>query len=165
MTKCSFYERGGMNRTGRASLEDVDALLVIDMQNSFLKPGGGLYASHGAPMIKIPSTTERVAEAVRMAQESAIPVIYTRHCYRPGWVDAGARTMRMFDRLGIKPLLAGSWDADIVDELTPAEDALIVDKARMDAFTGTSLETLLRGIGTRRIALTGVVTNACVEST
>jgi ureidoacrylate peracid hydrolase len=154
-----------MTRTGAAALEGVDALLVIDMQNSFLKPGGGLYAAHGDPMIDIPRTTEQVGQAVQLATAGATPVIYTRHCYRPGWVDAGERTLRLFDRLGHKPLLAGTWDADVVDELAPPADALIIDKARMDAFIGTALETLLRGLGARRIALTGVVTNACVEST
>jgi nicotinamidase-related amidase len=62
-------------------------------------------------------------------------------------------------------LAAGSWDAEIVDELDCRADDLKVDKVRHDAFQWTSLEPLLRGLGVGRLMICGVVTNLCVEST
>jgi nicotinamidase-related amidase len=41
----------------------------------------------------------------------------------------------------------------------------VVDKARLDAFYNTTLDTLPRSMGVKRVAAAGVVTNACVETT
>jgi len=41
----------------------------------------------------------------------------------------------------------------------------VVDKVRFDAFQWTSLEPLLRGLGVDELAVCGVVTNICVETT
>jgi len=41
----------------------------------------------------------------------------------------------------------------------------VVDKVRFDAFQWTSLEPLLRGLGVAELAVCGVVTNLCVETT
>lgn len=145
--------------------DQSDALLVIDMQNSFLKPDGVMYGNRGAPMIDIDSVVEANVRAIELANSRALPVIYTRHCYRPGYVDAGAHTRRLVESLAEKPLLAGSWDAAVIDELAAPSDAVFVDKTRMDAFVGTDLELMLRGLGASRLILAGVVTNACVETT
>jgi ureidoacrylate peracid hydrolase len=52
-----------------------------------------------------------------------------------------------------------------VDDLECGPEDLVVDKVRFDAFQWTSLEPLLRGLGVRELAVCGVVTNLCVEST
>ena len=51
-----------------------------------------------------------------------------------------------------KSLAAGSWDADIVDELTPAENDFIIDKNRYSAFYGTGLEPILTSLGVGSLA-------------
>lgn len=143
----------------------ADALLVIDMQNSFLHPDGVMRAHRGRSLIDVEGTIGRNVEAVRLASAHSLPVIFTRHCYRKGYVDAGSRTTRLVASMGAEPLLSGSWDADVVDELSPTAGAIVVDKTRMDAFHGTDLEVVLRGIGASRLLLSGIVTNACVETT
>lgn len=62
-------------------------------------------------------------------------------------------------------MLPGSWDSAVVDGLRATESDLYVDKARMDAFYNTDLELLLRGLSAERLAVSGIVTNACVETT
>ena len=42
---------------------------------------------------------------------------------------------------------------------------LLVPKARLDAFHNTGLDTLLRSMGVTRLAIAGIITNACVETT
>jgi nicotinamidase-related amidase len=73
--------------------------------------------------------------------------------------------MGLFASMDAEPLVRGTWDADIVDELKPGPLAAVVDKTRMDAFHNTDLEVLIRGIGASRLVVTGIVTNACVETT
>lgn len=142
----------------------ADVLLVIDMQNSFLHPQGGMYAATGAPLINIEQTVLANRRAVEAAQAAGVPVIYTRHGFRPGYVDAGVLSLDAYATAGAAPLVTGTWDCDVVDEL-PVEGAHFVDKARMDAFYNTSLELVLRGLRATRLAVSGIVTNACVETT
>lgn len=146
-------------------LDEADALLVIDMQNSFLHPDGAMRAHRGRQLYDIDGTIARNARLMQEARAHALPVVLTRHCYRPGYVDAGRRTIGLFDRMGAEPLVAGSWDAAVIDELAGASDAMTVDKTRMDAFHHTDLEVVLRGLAATRLLITGIVTNACVETT
>ncbi|MGI5159277.1 cysteine hydrolase family protein [Microbispora sp. CA-102843] len=142
----------------------ADALLVIDMQNSFLHPKGALYRAKGAPLIEIEATVNANRRAIEAAKAAGVPVIFTRQCYRPDYVDAGRQSPKNYPLASDDALIEGSWDYAIVDEL-PVDNALFVDKPRMDAFYNTSLEVLLRGLSVSRLAIGGVVTNACVETT
>ena len=106
------------------------------------------------------------AVAVGQARGAGIPVVFTRHVYRPGRPDeGGALTRNSPDLAEIDGLAAGSWDAEVCAELGCGPDDLVVDKVRFDAFQWTSLEPLLRGLGVTRLMICGVVTNICVEST
>ena len=106
------------------------------------------------------------AVAVAQARRAAIPVVFTRHVYRPGRPDEGAALVRNSPALaGVNGLADGFWDAEVVDELGCGPEDLVVDKVRFDAFQWTSLEPLLRGLGVRELVVCGVVTNLCVEST
>ena len=148
-----------------AQLDPLDALLVIDMQNSFCHPDGVMYDALGQPLFEIDKTVKATAEAVAAARAAHVPVVFTRHQYRSGHVDFGPLFPQFRDLLQAKQgLLARTWDADIIDDLELGPSDLVVDKARLDAFYNTSLDTLLRNMGIARIALAGVITNACVET-
>lgn len=146
-------------------LDSTDAVLVIDMQNSFLLPRGAMYQHRGGTLRDPEGTTKRIGEVAAAAAARETPVIYTRHCYRPGYADVGSRTLQLFQSMDAEPLVRGTWDAGIVDELSPGPGAVVVDKTRMDAFYNTDLEVLIRGLGATRLVVTGIVTNACVETT
>lgn len=148
-----------------AVLDNADAVLVIDMQNGLLRPEGTMYQYRGRVLLDVDRTITRTAEVVAAATTRDLPVIYTRHCYRPGYPDADPNSAQLFKSMGTEPLLRGSWDATIVDELSPGPGAFVVDKTRFDAFQGSDLELLLRGIRANRLVVTGVVTNVCVETT
>ena len=106
------------------------------------------------------------AVAVAQARGAAIPVVFTRHVYRPGRADEGAALARNSPALaGVSGLAAGSWDAAVVDQLGCGPEDMVVDKVRFDAFPWTSLEPLLRGLGVAELVVCGVVTNLCVETT
>jgi len=146
-------------------VDPVDALLVIDMQNSFCHPDGVMYDAVGTPMFEIDETVKATAAAVAAARTAKIPVVFTRHQYRAGHADFGPLFPQFRDLLQAQQgLLAGSWDADVIDELEFSPRDLVVDKARLDAFFNTSLDTLLHSMGVTRIAAAGVLTNACVET-
>jgi len=148
-----------------AQVDPVDALLIIDMQNSFCHPDGVMYDALGQPLFEIDKTVKATADAVSAARAAQVPVVFTRHQYRSGHVDFGPLFPQFRDFLQAKQgLLARTWDTDIIDDLELSPRDLVVDKARLDAFYNTSLDTLLRCMGIARIAVAGVITNACVET-
>ncbi|WP_435158999.1 cysteine hydrolase family protein [Amycolatopsis sacchari] len=143
----------------------MKAMIVVDMQNGFCVPEGSL-PQLGMSLAGVEEAVANAAVAVEAARAQGMPVVFTRHVYRPGFADEGPwLTGRSPDLAAVGGLLAGSWDGDVVNALGRREDDLVVDKCRLDAFQWTSLEPLLRGLGATELVVCGVVTNFCVEST
>lgn len=143
----------------------TQALIVVDMQNGFCHPDGSLPVL-GRGLEDIETAVRGCMDAVASARDAGVPVIFTRHLYRPDYADAGPNFETMGGELRtVGGLLTGSWDGDVIDEMEASASDLIVDKCRYDAFLNTSLDRLLRGLGVTRVAVCGVVTNVCVEST
>ena len=140
-------------------------LLVVDMQNGFCHPDGS-FPRIGRGLEGAMEAVHNAAIAVRQARRARVPVVFTRHVYRPGRPDEGAALIRNSPELaGVAGLAVGTWDGDVCAELDCGPDDLVVDKVRFDAFQWTSLEPLLRGLGVTKLMICGVVTNICVETT
>jgi ureidoacrylate peracid hydrolase len=141
------------------------ALLVVDMQNGFCHPEGS-FTRIDMGLEGAAEAVHNAAIAVAQARRAGIPVVFTRHLYRPGRADEGRALKRNSPALaGVDGLEAGTWDAEVVAELGCGPGDLVVDKVRFDAFQWTSLEPLLRGLGVDELVVCGVVTNICVETT
>jgi len=135
------------------------------MQNGFCHPEGS-FARIGLGLEGADTAVRNAAVAIGQARQAGLPVVYTRHLYRPGRADEGRALKQNSAALaGVNGLAAGTWDADVVDELGCRSGDLIVDKVRFDAFQWTSLEPLLHGLGVAELVVCGVVTNICVETT
>lgn len=147
------------------------ALLVIDMQNLFCHPEGAVATMVG-PLHRIEETVPRVAAAIADARARGDQVVYTRHCYDANYLNAGPNFAGM-NPMGVTGVelmkrgafIAGNWDTAVLDEVAPAAGDTVIDKTRYDAFLGTPLESMLRGLGVEELDLCGVVTNVCVETT
>src|ERR1700722_9455128 len=97
---------------------NIDAFLVIDMQNSFCHPDGVLYEARGAPLANIGETVAATATAVAAARAAPVPIVFTRHQYQAGHADMGPLFPQYHDLLRAKDgLLARSWDVEVIDEL------------------------------------------------
>ena len=141
------------------------ALLVVDMQNGFCHPEGS-FTRIGMGLEGAEEAVRHAAIAVEQARRAGLPVVFTRHLYRPGRADEGRALKENSPALaGLDGLQADTWDAEVVAELGCGPSDLVVDKVRFDAFQWTSLEPLLRGLGVAELAVCGVVTNLCVETT
>lgn len=143
-------------------LDSAPALLVVDMQNSFCHKQG-TFAKLGIPTD--PTTVVPHINELRSAFRAAnVPVYFLRTRYNTDYSDRRGRDRD--DRLEkLQGLIRGSWDAEILDELTPEADETVVDKTRNSGFFRTSLEDTLKGRGINHVILTGVGTDVCVETT
>lgn len=112
------------------------------------------------PTAIIPQINE-LRSAFRAAN---LPIFFLRTGYNADYSDRRGRD-RGDSLEELRGLIRGSWDADMLDELTPGSDERVVDKTRNSGFFRTSLENTLKERGVNHLILTGVGTDVCVEST
>jgi len=58
-----------------------------------------------------------------------------------------------------------SDDAQIIPELAPQNDEIVVTKTTDSALTGTNLRLVLHNMGIKNVVLTGIFTDQCISST
>jgi ureidoacrylate peracid hydrolase len=139
------------------------AFLVVDMTNDFLEPGVPQECPHGREMVP------RLAELATACRAAGIPVIYTSHMHRADGSDMG-RMGERFTHLVDEhrrpiTLIAGTRGVEVVDELAPVGDEIVIRKSRYSSFFNTDLETVLRHHNVTTLIIGGVATNVCCEST
>ena len=147
------------------------AVLLIDLQHDFCSPGGAMARTGLDPTPLRPALSGAVV-LLESAREIGVPVIHVRAEYNtPGnpylseaWLNQARRRWngRYID---VPMCVPGSWGATIVPEVAPRPDETVVVKHRFSAFPGTELDLILRSRGIRTLAVAGVVTYVCVEST
>jgi ureidoacrylate peracid hydrolase len=143
----------------------LDALLVIDMQNSFCHPNGVMRSLAG-PIDALAELVDNLAPTVSEMRSRGVPIVYVRMVFQPNYADADAVFRRLIpEAMRRGALMRGSWDADIIDELAPQSGDAVIDKTRFDGFHSTPLATTLTGLGVRRVGVSGAYTNVCVETT
>jgi nicotinamidase-related amidase len=59
----------------------------------------------------------------------------------------------------------GSKEGEILAEIAPCGDELVLSKTCGSAFRGTNIEYLLRNMGREHVVVVGVVTGSCVQAT
>ena len=135
------------------------ALIVVDMENEFVKPGASFEVEAGRAMLP------KLKEFIGFYRQSGIAVIYTTHVHR----SVGSAMGRFAD---IYPPIAegtglvdGTDGIEIYDEIAPEPGEVIIKKHRYSAFFGTDLDIILRGLGTDTVIVTGVTTENCCHAT
>jgi nicotinamidase-related amidase len=126
------------------------ALVIVDMQNDFVKEGGSLVVPDAE------GTIPAIRGLLDGARRSGTKVVFTQDTHTEGdpewdiWPDHAHE---------------GSWGWQIVGELEPREGEVVIRKVRYDAFYGTHLDHFLRLWGTDTLLLCGTVANICVHYT
>ena len=152
---------------------DIDlkrtAVIIVDMQNTFCKKGGGFDLS-GRDISLIPATYGPIKSIADAARAKKVKVVYIVHRLTPDAREVGPLTR--FRNPAMRPnapnrdrgILEGTWGTEIIDELRPAGDEMVIVKRRFSAFAGTELDMMLKTFDIRYLIFTGVATNICVES-
>jgi nicotinamidase-related amidase len=127
------------------------ALLVLDMQEYFLDE-----QSH-AFIPSAPAILPKIVDIVEAFKQAGRPVIFTRHGNNLDNAGMMAKWWRdLIDPHGAHSQITSSFDLS---------KAMIFDKTQYDAFHNTSLDNCLRDLGCEQVAITGVMTHLCCETT
>ncbi|XP_031090464.1 probable inactive nicotinamidase At3g16190 isoform X1 [Ipomoea triloba] len=135
------------------------ALLVIDMQNDFILPGGPMHVG-GAQAI-VPN----VIKAVEVARNRGIPIIWVVREHDPSGRDAELFRRHLYSPGKPKPTSKGSVGAELVDGLVIEEGDYKLVKTRFSAFFNTNLHSYLQSNGITSLVITGVQTPNCIRQT
>ena len=145
------------------------ALIVVDVQNDFVDPSGGLSVEDA------PSVVPRINVMISVARDEDRLIIYTQDWHpevTPHFAKDG----------GIWPVhcLADSWGAQLYPDLEVVEDAEFVKKGTRgeDGYSGfsmrdpqteiesdTEMESILRQHGVEEVDVVGIATDYCVKET
>src|SRR5262249_22613339 len=106
------------------------AVLVIDMQNDFGAPGG-MFGRAAVPLAAIEAAAAPIERLLPGARRAGMAVVSLTMQFAPDLSDAGAPDAPNYVKhvpLGLgdgRTLIAGSWGAEILPALAPADRDLV----------------------------------------
>lgn len=135
------------------------AVIVVDMQNDFIARGAPMETPMGRELLP------RLQSLLAHARATDMRVIFTAHTHRRDGSDMGVNGdiwPAIAERTG---LVDGEPGAEIVPDLAPRDDDIVIKKHRYSGFYGTDLDMILRTEKIDTVAITGVTTETCCAAT
>ncbi|MHA3703948.1 isochorismatase family protein [Jatrophihabitans sp. YIM 134969] len=139
----------------RLPLGSRPALVVIDMVRAYFEPGAELHLGDD-------SCLKAAADLLDAARQAGIPVVHTKVSFSGGGADGGV----FFRKVGaLKHFVGDGPLGQIMPEVAPREDEVVVVKQYASAFFGTSLVATLTAAHVDTLIVAGVSTSGCVRAT
>lgn len=137
-------------------------LLVIDMQDEFVKP-------HWSPDW-VPEATRMLPQLKNLiahCRKKNIPVIYTVYSNTHNFLDRPKTGKFMPGRYSELDIDFSMFyqDGRVWHELAPVEDEIVIKKSSYGAFYDTPLETILKNMDKDTVIISGTLTNYCCSTT
>lgn len=161
---CSFYYQVCPSDNSELKLEKANtALLVIDLQKVYTK------LANKDPRWK--EFSKRLNETVlpnvkkieALFRKNKQDVIFARIAYhlKDGRDRSLSQKMSGWNNI----LITLDDDSQIIDDLAPINDEIVVTKTTDSALTGTNLRLILNNLGIKNVVCVGILTDQCVAST
>lgn len=149
---------------------DATALLYIDVQNFNTHRNGGEYKDmdiaereheFGYFFDQVESVVLPNMQAIQEAcRKKRLEVMYT--VIRSLTKDGRDRSLDYkITGFNVPP---GSWDGEVVDELAPGDDEIVLPKTSSSVFISTHIDYILRNLGKRQLIICGFLSDQCIES-
>ena len=147
------------------------------MQNDFCHPDGWL-SQIGVDIKPARQPIDPLRTLLPLLRQAHMPVVWVNWGNRPDRLNISPATLHVYnpdgvstglgDALGVngaKVLQAGSWSAQLVDELHIHPDDICIDKYAMSGFYDTVLDSVLRNLHITTLLFAGVNADQCVMGT
>jgi len=141
-------------------LPESTALVAVDMQNLFTDPASPMAPPEG------PEIAVKINRLADYCRGMRIPIIWTQQTSRPDGSDLGI----MADywptlRPPVSSLARGSHGWELYPGLKVLPSDIIVCKPKYNAFWGSDLEAVLRGLHIKSVIFAGIACDVCVMTT
>jgi ureidoacrylate peracid hydrolase len=137
------------------------ALVIVDMQNDFVHDDGVFVEQWGKTNRWIKPIIPHCRKLLTAAREADVTRIHLRI------TNDLARNPASWHNFWGPPscVIEGTWGAEFIDELKPADDEIIITKYNYDGFVGTELDSVLKKIGVKTLVFAGIDSDVCVRDT
>lgn len=159
-----------MTLTREVPIKPRDAvLLFVDVQNFSANRDGTEFKDLSVEEFKpyewyferlegdVIPTMQRIQAAARKA---GVEVMYT--CIESLTLDGRDRSLD-YKITGFN-VPKGSWDGQVIDQIAPEGDEIVLPKSSSSVFVSTHIDYVLRNLGVRQVIISGLITDQCVES-
>ena len=135
----------------------TSAVVVIDMANDFVYPGG-VIADAGGPgyQARAQAIIAPLARLLTAARQAGVTVVYATDAHTSA--DSELRKWPPH-------AMAGSWNAEIVSALAPRPGDVVVPKQTYSPFFNPGFERALKERGITTLYITGLHTDCCARHT
>lgn len=142
------------------------AIVLIEYQNDFTSEGGTLHDAV-KPVMESTNMLANTIETVAKARELGATIVFAPISFTDDYHELAPHPYGILKGVvDSKSFRKGTWGSEIVDELKPEpEDIIVEGKRGLCGFASTNLDFILRSRNIKTIALGGFLTNVCVEST
>lgn len=133
-------------------------LLIIDMEYGFLDKNSPLFVNNGPRIVK---NIKKILESFR---KKNLPIIFVKREHRKSGVDIDKVRLEILNK-NSNILCENDKSSEIIKDLKPLKNEIVVIKRRWSAFFGTELEILLKRLKIENLIVTGVQTPNCIRAT
>ena len=150
-----YYTSIGFSR--RTGFGERPALLIIDCNHGCSDPAVSPMA------ISMDAEIKNIRRLLDLARSKGFPVVHTTVVYTDAYFRDGAWFIKKVPSLEV--LRPGSKESQIVPELTPRADELVLEKRFPSGFYGTNMHSYLTACQVDTVIVTGDSTSGCVRAT
>ncbi|KPG92395.1 MULTISPECIES: isochorismatase family cysteine hydrolase [Pseudomonas] len=142
---------------------DHTALLLVDMQRAWLEPQFDPHLSEpdaeyflNRARTQVVPNQQRLLSAFREARQNVLHTLIES-------LTADGRDRSLDHKLSDMHLPKGSPQAQVIGELTPGDNEIVLPKTSSGVFNSTAIDYVLRNLQTRHLIIAGIVTDQCVD--
>lgn len=133
---------------------EFTALVVVDMENDFCKPGGKLYHPEG-----IDEVIPKLKGLLDRCRDAGTQIIFVQ--------SVRYESSPQFARFGQPPfILKNTWGSAFIEEAAPKDGEAVIEKNTHDCFYQTEMDNILQQLKilpkTHSVIVVGVAANICV---
>ena len=154
-------------------------VIVVDMQNDFCSKGG-MFDRAGVNISMVQKVVGPTHKVLLAAREAGIKMVYLKMGFLPdlsdlGDADSPNRARHLHFGVGqpsLAPdgrqgrfLIRDTWNTEVIEELRPQAEDVVLYKHRFSGFYRTDLDEILRKLRISDLIFTGCTTSVCVDST
>jgi ureidoacrylate peracid hydrolase len=155
------------------------AVIVVDMQNDFCSKSG-MFDRAGMNVSLVQKVVGPTRKVLLAAREAGIKIVYLKMGFLPDLSDLGDddspnRARHLHFGVGqpsVAPdgrqgrfLIRDTWNTDVIEELRPQAEDVVLYKQRFSGFYRTDFDEILRKLRISNLIFTGCTTSVCVDST